>query len=265
MRVLGIDTSTCTGGVALVSGDEVVAEYSAIVTRANSESVAATCERLLAEAGWSVSDLDAVAVAIGPGSFTGVRIGVATAKVLAYVLDIPIGTVVTLDAIAANIPFSDALVCPLISARRDLVYSAVYRARGLYPERVSDYEVNSVREVIRRLRAGVCEGAAAPGGTAAVASAAGRDGAGARVVLVGDGAKVHKQVILENAGDGLATGPEWCIAPRPAVVAAMGRVAVCSGQARNACEVEPFYLGKSSAETVQSGTVSCGGRTQSGL
>ncbi|NLG78859.1 MAG: tRNA (adenosine(37)-N6)-threonylcarbamoyltransferase complex dimerization subunit type 1 TsaB [Firmicutes bacterium] len=258
MRVLGIDTSTFTGGVALVSGDEVVAEYSAIVTRANSESVAATCERLLAEAGWAVSDLDGVAVAIGPGSFTGVRIGVTMAKVLAYALDIPVGAVVTLDAIAANLPFSEALVCPLISARRDLVYTATYRVRGLYPERVSDYEVKGIREVVERLRAAVADGTA-------VGDAAGPGGNGAKVLFVGDGARAHKQVILENAGDRLAIGPEWCIGPRPAVVAAMGRLAIRSGQARNAYEVEPFYLGRSSAEMVQGGAMSCGGRAQGGL
>jgi tRNA threonylcarbamoyladenosine biosynthesis protein TsaB len=267
LRVLGIDTSTFTGGVALVSDDEVVAEYSAIVTRRNSESVAAACERLLAEAGWSVCDLDAVAVAVGPGSFTGVRIGVATAKALAYVLDVPIGAVVTLDAIAANLPFSDALICPLISARRDIVYSAVYRVRGLYPERVSDYEVGSVREVVRRVLdragAGVCDGVHALG-AAGVALGDGRGVRKERVVFVGDGARAHRRLILESAGEGLATGPEWCVAPRPAVVAALGRIAVGSGQSRNAFEVEPFYLGKSSAETAHGGTASCGGRARGG-
>ncbi|MGE5592119.1 MAG: tRNA (adenosine(37)-N6)-threonylcarbamoyltransferase complex dimerization subunit type 1 TsaB [Betaproteobacteria bacterium] len=249
MRVLGIDTSTSTGGVALVSDDEVVAEYGALVTRTNSEGVAAVCGRLLAEAGWTVSQLDAVAVAIGPGSFTGVRIGVTMAKVLAYALDLPIGAVVTLDAIAANLPFSEALVCPLISARRDIVYTATYRVRGAYPERLSDYEAKGVREVVESLRAAVAPDADA-----------GPVGRSAKVLFVGDGAKAHKQVILENAGDTFALGPEWCVGPRPAVIAAMGKLAVSSGRARNAFEVEPFYLGRSSAETARRGAVSCGGR-----
>lgn len=251
MRILGIDTSTFTGGVALVDDDEVVAEYSAVVTRTNSEGVCAVCGRLLAEAGWVASDLDAVAVAIGPGSFTGVRIGVTMAKVLAYALDLPIGTVVTLDAIAANLPFSEALVCPLISARRDIVYTATYRMHGAYPERLSDYEAKGIREVLEGLRAAAVAPEAHAGGLA---------GGPAKVLFVGDGARVHKQVILESAGDTFALGPDWCVGPRPAVVAAMGRLAVGSGRARNAFEVEPFYLGRSSAETAQRGAVSCGRR-----
>ncbi|MDI7246131.1 MAG: tRNA (adenosine(37)-N6)-threonylcarbamoyltransferase complex dimerization subunit type 1 TsaB [Bacillota bacterium] len=270
MRVLGIDTSTFTGGVALVSGDEVVAEYSAIVTRTSSESIAAVCERLLAEAGWAVSDLDGVAVAIGPGSFTGVRIGVTMAKVLGYALDLPIGPVVTLDAIAANLPFSRALVCPLISARRNLVYTATYRVGGQYPERMTDYEVRDVCELAARLRVHTdvdvdADLDAQSGLDAYSDSHTHAHAGGAEVLFVGDGAMAHRQVILENARGRAAIGPEWCIGPRPAVVAAMGKLEIEAGRAANVYELEPFYLGRSSAEMVRGEATSGGGRAQGGF
>lgn len=253
MRVMGIDTSTFTGGVALVSGDEIVVEYSATITRSNSESLACVCERLLAGAGWAAPDLDGIAVTVGPGSFTGVRIGVTMAKVLGYALELPIGPVVTLDAIAANLPFSGGtggLVCPLISARRNLVYTATYRVSGPHPERVSDYAVRCVRDVVRSFRSGE------PGGL---------DRNRERVLFVGDGARVHKQVILEEADAMVAIGPDWCIGPRPAVVAALGRLVIESGKASTAYDLEPFYLGRSSAEMARGEARSGGGHAQGGL
>ncbi|MGE5573787.1 MAG: tRNA (adenosine(37)-N6)-threonylcarbamoyltransferase complex dimerization subunit type 1 TsaB [Bacillota bacterium] len=272
MRVLGIDTSTFTGGVALVSGDEVVAEYSAIVTRTSSESIAAACERLLAEAGWTVSDLDGVAVAVGPGSFTGVRIGVTMAKALGYALDLPIGPVVTLDAIAANLPFSRALVCPLVSARRNLVYTATYRVGGQYPERMTDYEVRDVCELAARLRVHTDVDVGVDADLHAQSGPDGYSGSnpdahagGAEVLFVGDGAMAHRQVILENARGRAAIGPEWCIGPRPAVVAAMGKLEIEAGRAADVYGLEPFYLGRSSAETVRGEATSGGGRAQGGF
>lgn len=210
----------------------MIAEHSAVVSRANSESLMCVCEKLLADAGWDASDLDGVAVAIGPGSFTGVRIGVTTAKALGYALDVPIGPVVTLDAIAANVSFSEMLVCPLVCARRDLVYTAVYRAHGAYPERLTDYEVKEVHEVLRGL-----------------------DGAGSvreddgGILFVGDGARVHRLAIMTGLGGRAVIGSAWYIGPRPAVVAAMGMRAIASGGARDAGSLVPFYLGRSSAET----------------
>jgi len=234
LRVLGIDTSSFTGGVALVTDDEVVAEHSAVVSRANSESLMCVCEKLLADAGWDISRLDGIAVAIGPGSFTGVRIGVTMAKALGYALDLPIGPVITLDAIAANVAFSEMLVCPLICARRDLVYTAIYRVSGPYPERLSSYEAKGIYEVLRGL---------GPGDAGGLSH---EDNRG--ILFVGDGARAHRQFIRAEMGTKAAIGPPWCIGPRPSVVAAMGMRAISCGGAMSAEGLVPFYLGRSSAE-----------------
>lgn len=114
MRVVGIDTSTFAGGIALLDNGQVVAEYSAYVTRRNSESLMGVLDDMLHDLDWKAGDLQGVAVAVGPGSFTGTRIGVTMAKVLGYSLDIPIGQVVTLDAIAANVVFTKSLIYPVL-------------------------------------------------------------------------------------------------------------------------------------------------------
>lgn len=220
--------------MALVTDDEVIAEHSAVVSRANSEGLMCVCERLLSDAGWDISGLDGIAVAIGPGSFTGVRIGVTMAKALAYALDLPIGPVITLDAIAANVAFSEMLVCPLICARRDLVYTAVYRVSGPYPERLSDYEAKGIDEVLHGLGPDEAEG---------LLSADNRE-----ILFVGDGARAHRRIIMAKMGAWASIGPAWCIGPRPSVVAAMGVRAISSGEAKSAESLVPFYLGRSGAE-----------------
>lgn len=235
MRVVGIDTSTFTGGIALLNNGQVVAEYSAYVTRRNSESLMGVLDNMLSELDWSAQGLQGVAVAIGPGSFTGTRIGVTMAKVLGYSLGIPIGQVVTLDAIAANVIFTRSLVCPVICARRDLVYNAAYRINGPDLEKVTDYNVGKIGEVIDAIK--------------------GRDDLDNKeydkVIFLGDGALRHRQVIEGKLGNLAVIGPPWYLGPRPGVVAVMGQRQIASGNVVDARDLVPFYMGKSSAEKAQ--------------
>ncbi len=90
----------------------------------------AVVDRLLVDCGWSPKDLEGLAVSIGPGSFTGLRVGVATVKGLALALDLPVAPVPTLDALAATLPFAAAPVCPLLDARKGEVYCSLYRWQG---------------------------------------------------------------------------------------------------------------------------------------
>src|SRR5262245_38956907 len=152
MRVLAIDTSTLAGGVALVDGDRTVAEYVLDIRLTHSERLMPTVERVMSDAGWSPGDLSGLAVAIGPGSFTGLRIGVSAVKGLALALDLPIAAVPTLDALAAGIPAPALAVCPVIIARRDEVYACLYRWDGSAMRREWDYLALSPRELADRLR-----------------------------------------------------------------------------------------------------------------
>lgn len=138
MRLLALDTATSVCAVALMEDGRAVVEYSPVLHRTHSQRLVPLLDQALAEAGWSRSHLDAIAVGAGPGSFTGVRIGMTTAKALAFALDRPLATVSTLEASALSPllgeagsgPAADDLVCPLLDARRGEVYTALYRVAG---------------------------------------------------------------------------------------------------------------------------------------
>src|SRR5690242_18774717 len=139
MRVLALETSTLAGGVALLDDGRIVAEYALDIAVTHSERVMAAVDMLVRDARWRPRDLEGLAVAVGPGSFTGLRIGLGTTKGLAVALDIPIAAVPTLDAMAAMLPFASLPVCPVIVARRDEVYASLYRVTAMETRREWDY------------------------------------------------------------------------------------------------------------------------------
>jgi tRNA threonylcarbamoyladenosine biosynthesis protein TsaB len=126
MKVLVMDTSGPVCGVAVVENDKVLCEYTVQNRSTHSANLMPMVEASLSSAGVSVCDLEAIAVVTGPGSFTGVRIGVATAKGAALAMDTPIIPVPTVDSIAYNLYASDSLICPLMDARRQQVYTGIY-------------------------------------------------------------------------------------------------------------------------------------------
>ncbi len=128
---LGIDTATTLGGVALVGTDGVVAEYAADVKGSHAPRLMGAVERLLDVAGVALAELGGIGVSIGPGSFTGLRVGVATAMGLARGGNVPVFPVPTLEVVAHGVPRPQgALVAVALTARRDEVYGAVYQAGG---------------------------------------------------------------------------------------------------------------------------------------
>ncbi len=116
MRVLAVETSTLSGGAALLDGERIVGEYTLDVRITHSERLMAAIDQLLTDAGWTARDLEGLAVSVGPGSFTGLRVGLSTVKGLALALSIPVAAVPTLDAMAAMLPFASLPVCPVLDA-----------------------------------------------------------------------------------------------------------------------------------------------------
>jgi len=127
MRVLGIDTSTSCGSIGLIEDEQILCEYSLVGKASHSERVLKTIDRVLGDSGIPIGDIDGLAISIGPGSFTGLRIGVSAVKGLAFATNIPVAGVSTLDALAQNVRYSPYLICPLLDARKGEVYSALYR------------------------------------------------------------------------------------------------------------------------------------------
>ena len=151
MRVLAVETSTLAGGAALLDGEVVVGEYALDVGATHSERLMGAIDRLLTDAGWTVRDLEGLAVSVGPGSFTGLRIGLSTVKGLALALSIPIVAVPTLVAMAALLPFAALPVCPVLDARKREVYASLYQWDGAGMRRVWDYLAITPADLVRRL------------------------------------------------------------------------------------------------------------------
>lgn len=128
MKILGIDTTAKTATVALCENDELIAELSS-ATSSHSTVILPMIEKMLEYAGLSVDDIDLYAVSVGPGSFTGVRIGVSTVKGLAFKNETPCIGVSSLEALAMSFCGIDGVVVPVIDARRDTVYTAVFRTQ----------------------------------------------------------------------------------------------------------------------------------------
>jgi len=151
MRVLAVETSTLAGGAALLDGGLVVGEYTLDISLTHSERLMGTIDRLLTDAGWTVRDLEGLAVSVGPGSFTGLRIGLSTVKGLALALTIPIAAVPTLDAMATLLPFAALPVCPVLDARKREVYASLYRWDGADMRREWNYLALAPADLARRL------------------------------------------------------------------------------------------------------------------
>ena len=129
MRILGIESSSLVASVAIVEDDITMAEFTADFKKTHSQTLLPMIDDMVKLLGIELSTVDAIAVSGGPGSFTGLRIGSATAKGLGLALDKPLIHVPTLDAMAYNLYGAGALICPIMDARRNQVYTGVYRFR----------------------------------------------------------------------------------------------------------------------------------------
>lgn len=125
MNILALDTSTMMASCAVMNEERVLGEYSLNQEMSHSEKLVPMIKVMLDDLNLKISDIDLYAVAIGPGSFTGLRIGVATIKAFAHMFDKPIIGVSTLEALAFNLPYND-IVVPMIDARRNRVYTGIY-------------------------------------------------------------------------------------------------------------------------------------------
>jgi tRNA threonylcarbamoyladenosine biosynthesis protein TsaB len=130
MRVLAIDTSNQILSVAIVVDQKIVAEYTTNVSRNHSVRLMPAIETIMQEANMDPKELEKIVVAIGPGSYTGVRIGVTTAKTFGYSLNIPVVPISSLELVAYNGLYFDGYICPFFDARRGQVYTGLYKSDG---------------------------------------------------------------------------------------------------------------------------------------
>ena len=127
MKILGIESAALVASVAILDEDITIAEYTTNFKKTHSETLLPMLDEIIKMTGIDCSELSAIAVSGGPGSFTGLRIGAACAKGLGLALDLPLIHVPTIDAMALNIYSSDAIIVPIMDARRNQVYTGIYK------------------------------------------------------------------------------------------------------------------------------------------
>lgn len=225
MRILGIDTATATGSVALIDGEQMVGEYLLSIQATHSERLLPALVRILEDGDWSGESIDGIAVATGPGSFTGLRIGVATAKALAYTWQKPLVGITVLEALALQVGFAAQWVCSLVDARHGEAYGCLYQLNGL-PEAATNYWAGPVGEFLEQVL-GIAQGP---------------------VCFAGDGAVSYWDIILQKAGERAIRPTSNSMYLRASSIALLGWQKLLAGERDDPLTLAPLYLRLSEAE-----------------
>lgn len=229
MKILGLDSSGLVAGVAVVENDVLLAEYATNYKKTHSQTLLPMLDDMRNMIELDLKTIDAVAIASGPGSFTGLRIGSATAKGLGLALGKPLVEVPTLEGLAWNMWGASGLVCPLMDARRNQVYAAAYafipegesfRMKTVIPQNPIDVAefVDKLNELDRE------------------------------VVFLGDGIPVYLSVIRERIKVPYRLAPANSNRQRAGSIASLGAVYFAEGKIVDAADHKPEYLRKSQAE-----------------
>jgi len=234
MKILALDSSGLVASAAVVEDDITIAEYTINYKKTHSQTLLPMLDELRRMTELDLHTIDAIAVAAGPGSFTGLRIGSATAKGLGFALDIPIIPVPTVDALAYNLYGSDKLICPLMDARRNQVYTGLYTFRkGMSPDAGYDMDVVEQQCAVDIVH---------------IAGLINELGAGTEVLFLGDGVSVYREQIAELIRVRYSFAPACCNRQRASCVASLGIVLYQRGVMETAAEHSPVYLRLSQAE-----------------
>jgi tRNA threonylcarbamoyladenosine biosynthesis protein TsaB len=225
MLILGMDTATRTASIGLIENHHLIGEFSLQVDKVHSKKLMPMVDQLLTDAGLDVNSIGGVAVSAGPGSFTGLRIGMAAAKGLAYALHVPIAGVSTLAGLSYNCVPARVLICPILDARMHEYYTALYqwqneRLVSVKPDAVMDRE-----ELIQML--------------AAV------DG---EKIIIGDASLETKLKLNETFSKGIEYAPAHQVSPRGASIALLGEKQIECGENDSILSLQPTYLRRSQAE-----------------
>lgn len=236
MRVLAIDSSGLTATVAIVEDDTTIAEFTINYKKTHSQTLLPMIDEMVKMVEADLDSIDAIAVAGGPGSFTGLRIGSATAKGLGLALGKPLIHIPTADAMAYSIYGCEDIICPIMDARRNQVYTGIYSfvpkkekedsGQLKYAFQVIRVQMAvSVEDLIRRLNI-----------------------YGRRVVFLGDGVPVYKEMLEKGLKVPYFFAPSYSNRQRAAVVGALGIRYFKQGRYESAAEHRPDYLRVSQAE-----------------
>lgn len=232
MRILAIDSSSLVATVAIVETEgrdmKTIAEYTTNFKKTHSQTLLPMLDEVVKMTGIELDTIDAIAVSGGPGSFTGLRIGSATAKGLGLALGKPLLHIPTMDALAYNLCYTDQVVCPIMDARRNQVYTGIYRFQDAKMIVVEEQMAIGVEELAEKLLPYQKEG----------------------IIFLGDGVPVHRERLEKE----LLTDAKISFAPahlnsqRASTVGVLGVQYFQDGKTERASEHRPDYLRASQAE-----------------
>lgn len=230
MKLIGLDSSGLVASVAVVEDGLLLAEYTTDYKKTHSQTLLPMLAEIRDMIELDLETVDAIAIASGPGSFTGLRIGAATAKGLGLALDKPLVEVPTLEGLAYNLWGTKYVVCPLMDARRNQVYTGLYE---FAEQEVGQLELRVIKE----------QCAIDVGEILSEINRLGRE-----VIFLGDGVPVYQKTIEENIQVPYFYAPAGNNRQRAASIAALGAVYFAQGKGILAREHQPEYLRKSQAE-----------------
>ena len=225
MKVLGLDSSGIVASVAVVEDETLLAEYTVNYKKTHSQTLLPMLDTIAQMIELDLDTIDVIAVAAGPGSFTGLRIGSATAKGLGLALERPIAAVPTTEALAYNLYACRGVICPLMDARRNQVYTGIYRWREAGMETVEGQMAVDIGVITEKLNA-----------------------LGEEVIFLGDGVPVFREQLAEQMKVPYSCAPAHVNKQRAAAVAALGLRYALEGRTESAAEHRPDYLRMSQAE-----------------
>jgi len=225
MKLLALDSSGLVASVAIVTEETVLAEYTVNYKKTHSQTLLPMLDEIVRMLGIDLSEVDGIAVSAGPGSFTGLRIGSATAKGLGLALEKPIISVPTLEGLAYNLIGSHALICPMMDARRNQVYTGLYefdQDRLISKLKQKAIAIEEIIDEINKM--------------------------GKSVIYLGDGTSMYDSIIKDRTKVDYRLAPIHMNRQRAASIGALGLVYMKEGKVVTAAEHAPIYLRVSQAE-----------------
>lgn len=225
MKILALDSSGLVASVAIAEEENLLAEYTVNYKKTHSQTLLPMLDEIVKMIELDLQEIDAIAVASGPGSFTGLRIGSATAKGLGLALEKPLVSIPTTEGLAYNLYGVEDLICPLMDARRNQVYTGIYQFEGERLVTRTEQKAVAIEEIIRELNE-----------------------KGQRVIFLGDGVAIQKETIAEHITVPYSFAPAHLAKQRAGALAVLAQQYIKEGRIETAKEHKPIYLRLSQAE-----------------
>ncbi len=216
MALLAIETATRQMGVAVIEGDEVIASFELLADYPHAVELPDAVKRVLQAAKLTLDQLEGFIVDIGPGSFTGLRIGMAFVKAMAYVSKKPVVAVASLDVLASGLSYAMLPICILLDAKQKNVYAALYDGKGPIAKRQSDFFLGHLSEWLPAIKQ--------------------------PTLFVGDGCRLYQEQIVKQLGDKAQFAPSDASWPKAGILARLGRERLLNNQHEDPATLVPLYL-----------------------